>query len=754
MRPKTTLILLGVAVALLLFIQLYEKRRPSTEEWEAQQAKVFPDLKAARISQIEIKREDGAILVKKIDEGRWLLEKPRQIRADATEIRGIVGELEFLSKIGTVTPEGEKPLNLADFGLDKPQIETSYWTGPTDSDKHTFHVGARRVGGNEVYMKHASGKEVYMVGGSLLDKLSKPLNELRSKDVFEIDPNAVQKLELRYASGTNIRCFKEGESWRLESPVADKGDNEKIMQVIHNLRGQTVAKEDFITDEEVDLDKFGLKNPQIVATVHEKGQSQTLLVGNSKDNKVYAKRQEEAAIFFLKENNVNVLKKNPNELRDKKLAKFDPLYVSKVELKTIDQNIVIEKTKEYDYLISQPVNVLADRDTFKGFLETIKESEIQNFVADKPESLAPYGLDKPEADITITIKDDPKPIKLQIGKKDERGALCYIKRTGEEPVFSVKTEKLYEPATRGYLAFRDKLVLEFNRDKGKRLVVERKDKRFVLEKKEGAEEKWLLKEPVEAEADEELINNIIWSLSFLKAEKHVAEGPKELTPYGLDNPRIKATITYAKGPSTPEKTEGELFIEEKEPQLDSQTILVGNKVSEGENVNSYAMLQGGKLVFELSWTDVRHFESDLASKVVVKLEYPEITSVSLSYPGKEIAYERKGDAWEMTKPEQKSVATREIESVLYYLKNLKADDIAQYSAKDLTSYGLDKPLFKLTLGTEHGEKALIMGRHAEKGLHYVKASDSDFIFLVSHDKLEKLMKEKPIAEASKSPMGG
>ncbi|MFN3467626.1 MAG: DUF4340 domain-containing protein, partial [Candidatus Brocadiales bacterium] len=208
MRPKTTLLLLGIAVVLILFIQLYEKKKPSTDEWQLKQSKVFPDFKPDRVSQLEIRREGdaaapdgGLILVKKIEEGKWLLEKPRQVRADAMEVKGLLGELEFLGKVGTVSPEDGKPVDLASYGLDKPRITASYWTGPTQADRHTFYVGAGRAGGSEVYMRHEGGKEVYMVQGSLLDKLTRSLNDLRSKDVFEMDPNAVQRMELRYGSG-------------------------------------------------------------------------------------------------------------------------------------------------------------------------------------------------------------------------------------------------------------------------------------------------------------------------------------------------------------------------------------------------------------------------------------------------------------------------------------------------------------------------------------------------------------------------
>ncbi|MEE9557869.1 MAG: DUF4340 domain-containing protein, partial [Candidatus Brocadiales bacterium] len=477
MRLRTTILLLCVVAVLGLYIQFYEKKQLSTDEWNRLAKKVFVEFKPEMVKKLEIDRADTQLVLERVDLRHWAMKKPLELKADASEVDSILAELEFLTKIGTVETEKGKALNLADYGLEKPKITASYWTG--SADKHTFYVGEKRSGGNDVYMRLDGSEEVYMVSGALLEKLSKTLNDLRSKDVLDIDPNAIDRVVLTYGSGEIIECAKSGADWRVVRPVADKGDNEKIIQLIYNLNALVVNKENFITDDPKNIPAFGLENPQIIVTAYQKGAAQSVLLGHMRDDKVYAKRQDGNAVFFLKEMTVGLFKKSPNEFRAKKITgALDPLYVTNAEIKTKDQTIKIEKTVQYDYMITEPVRVLADRDAFKGFLDVIKQLEIQNFVDDDPKDLSAYGLDAPAAEITISIKDKD-PVKIQVGNKDKRGALCYVRRTGEKPVFSVKAGDFYDAATKGYLAFRDRLMLEFNRDKAKKLVVERKDRRFV-----------------------------------------------------------------------------------------------------------------------------------------------------------------------------------------------------------------------------------------------------------------------------------
>ncbi len=763
MRLKTTLVLLGLVVALGLFVQFYEKGKLSTDERMSLAKTVFPEFNPDTVSKLEIKRGDGLFVMERTGTAQWALKKPLDIKADASEIQSIITEFEFLKKIGTVEAEGGKAVNLADYGLEKPQIVVSYWTSP--AEKHTFLVGKKRAGGSDVYMKHEDSSEICMVSGMLLEKLDKTLSELRSKDVLDIDPNAVDRIELRLASGAVIECAKKGTNWRVTKPIADRGDNEKIMQLVYNLNALVIDKNEFITDNPKDLSVFGLDKPQVTATAYQKGASEAVLLGHTRDNKVYAKRRDDSAVFFLRDTTVGLFEKNPNELRAKKLATLDPLYVTNCEIKTKSQTIKIRKTVQYDYEITEPVEVLADRESFKGFLETMKNMKIQNFVDDMPEDLGAYGLKDPVAEVTVTIKDG-EPVRLQVGNKDKRGSLCYVKRTGETPVFSVKADKFYGPLTEGYLAFRDRLMLEFNREKARKVVVERGDRRFVATMTKDPSEKWTLSEPVVVDSDEELVNNIIWSLSFLKAEACVEEPPKDLARYGLDNPRIKTTITYEEEVYVEEEEEpqaqtgGEdIFLAETETEkLESvdKILLIGNKIQEGENVDSYAMLEGGDLVFQMSWTDVRYLEGDLASKVVAKFDSNTASKVHLNSPEKEMLYEKKGEIWEMLRPEQKEVTSQEVDAFLYSLRNLKADSIAEYKSTGLSQHGLDKPQVTVTVNDGGGEMVLVMSQPAEGKDYYAKATGSDFIYIISNLNVKKLIMGQPIVDLKvpEGMMGG
>ncbi len=757
MRLRTTILLLCVVAVLGLYIQFYEKKQLSTDEWNRLAKKVFVEFKPEMVKKLEIDRADTQLVLERVDLRHWAMKKPLELKADASEVDSILAELEFLTKIGTVETEKGKALNLADYGLEKPKITASYWTG--SADKHTFYVGEKRSGGNDVYMRLDGSEEVYMVSGALLEKLSKTLNDLRSKDVLDIDPNAIDRVVLTYGSGEIIECAKSGADWRVVRPVADKGDNEKIIQLIYNLNALVVNKENFITDDPKNIPAFGLENPQIIVTAYQKGAAQSVLLGHMRDDKVYAKRQDGNAVFFLKEMTVGLFKKSPNEFRAKKITgALDPLYVTNAEIKTKDQTIKIEKTVQYDYMITEPVRVLADRDAFKGFLDVIRQMEIQNFVDDDPKDLSAYGLDTPAAEITISIKDKD-PVKIQVGNKDKRGALCYVRRTGEKPVFSVKAGDFYDAATKGYLAFRDRLMLEFNRDKAKKLVVERKDRRFVANWMPGASEKWMLEEPVKIDTDDELVNNIVWSLSFLKAEGFAEKSPKDLSRYGLDKPRIKATISYdeevyveeEEGAGPEGGAEGEdIFLsdqgDEKVITVD-KILLVGNKIKEGQNVDSYALVEGGDLVFHISWTDTRYLEGDLASKVVARFDSNTVNKVHLNFPEKETLYEKKAELWQMLKPEEKEVVSKEVDTVLYSIKNLKADSIAEYKGTDLARYGLDKPQLTITLNAEDGQELVVtMSQPGEGKAYYAKASNSDFIFVISNANVNKLLKGKAIVD--------
>ena len=415
MKLKTTIILLIVAAIGISYVFLYEKKQLPHEEWERLQKKVIPDFESSMIKKIELNNESGKVVLEKTADNFWHITEPLKLRADNSEVNSMLSEFEFMNKVGSFKKEGDKPFDLKDYGLDVPKTSITMFTdipakpdkiqvkGP--KDKYTVFVGQKLAAGDNVYIKLDTSDEVIVVPGSLHNKVSKNILDLRSKWVFTFDKESVDSLQVK-TNEFNIVCNKKGSFWRLIEPISDLADLEKVKDIIGKLKNLQIDSVDFLTEDAKDLVKYGLDNPRFTVTVNEKGVTQSVIFGNSLDNKVYVKRTDEPTIFFLKDNILGDLSKKPNDLRDRKVVRFESIGtygINKLEIKTQSDLMAVEKSLDLDWKITKPINIYADQDTVKNFLVKIKSLEIEDFVSDKPNNLETYGLKEPVFEISVSL---------------------------------------------------------------------------------------------------------------------------------------------------------------------------------------------------------------------------------------------------------------------------------------------------------------------------------------------------------------
>lgn len=768
MKLKTTIILLVVAIIGISYIFLYEKKQLPQEEWERLQKKVIPDFKSSVVKKIELHNENGKFVLEKAENDFWYIVEPLRLRADNSEVNSILSDFEFMNKIGSFKEEGDKPFDLKDYGLDAPKTSITMYTdvpakrdkiqvtGP--KDKYTVLVGQKLAAGNNVYMKLDTSDEVIVVPGALYDKANKNIIDLRSKWVFAFDKEAVESLQIK-THEYNIVCNRKGKFWRLVEPVNDLADMEKIKDLLGKFKSLQIEKTDFITEESTELVRYGLNTPLFTVSLTEKGVTQSVMFGHSLDNKVYVKREDEPTVFFLKDTILMDLSKKPNDLRDKKVVRFDSIGtygINKLEIKTPSDVIAIEKSLDLDWVITKPVNLYADQDTVKNFIEKIKTLEIEDFVSDKPTDLSRYGLENPVFEISVTKEEDKELAKFYVGNELPEGNKCYVKRVNEEPVYTVPTTEFYDKIRDALLAFRDRLVSDFNRDLVNRIVIEKPGRTFVCDvtKRRDAEGQfeWELSQPIQTVADMEAVNQIIWDLSFLKVERYITKAPKDLKPFGLADPKIKVSVTYEKVIEQVQSEEDRRKYEPpgqvskpKEPlekTLETRTLLIGNRVSDGDKVSSYGMFSGSDLVFELSWPKVRNFDAELVPTRILNFERANVATFSLTYPDKVIRLEKINNVWKIKDYDQKDVQGREVDFFIRSLLELKGSHIEQYKADDLAAFSLDKPQLIITLSMDDRDIVLLIGKKKDAQNYYVKNRDSDYIYVVHNEAVANLMKKE------------
>jgi hypothetical protein len=760
MKFRTTIILLIIAAIGAAYIFLYDRKQFRTEEWVQRQQMALPDYRIGQINKIELKKEKDTIVLESTDNVRWRMLQPLELRADGAEVKDILSQFEFLRKVGTIKESETATFSLENYGLDKPQMVVNLWmkesvilkgTEATTGagSKYTINIGDRLAAGqNTVYINIEGSNDVVVVAAKFLEKIDKSINDLRNKWAFEYDIDAVERIRIQSDTKEAIVCSRADQHWWVTQPVSDRGDTSRIRDILSELKNLKIAKADYVSDKEEDIARHGLDKPRLTISIGTtEGHVQSLLLGHSLDNRIYAKRDDESSIFFVHDVVLSDLDLKPNDLRDKQLLRFDSIGtygIEKVELEYPDTTLTMVKTKQYDWMITSPTKILADRDTIRKFVEKIKDLQIQLYEDDSGENFDKYGLGDSSIGVSVFRKiGEGETVKFMIGDSDPDGGLCYVRKDGDDAVYSVPTDEFYDVAKAGYIAFRDKLVLEFSKESAQEISIDRDGKTFVCKKnEEGPVLKWNMTSPVNIEADISSVNQVVWNLSFLMVAKIIALSAEDLGVYGLDSPSMKVSVTYENAEVISEK--GDLT---RPKEMVTKTLLVGEELDpENEKSSYYAKFAGEDIIFQIGWPDVRDYSVELVTKKLFNLDTSEVKSLKIKHPERELSFLRNSDnKWEMMLPENKLLKGNFADRIISAMNSLKALSIVQYSSDDLSKYGLDNPLFSITVGSGDGEDSLLVGKEDETNC-FVMSKATNFVYLIRKNKINDIIEESVTTE--------
>jgi hypothetical protein len=393
-------------------------------------------------------------------------------------------------------------------------------------------------------------------------------------------------------------------------------------------------------------------------------------------------------------------------------------------------------------MITSPTEILADRDTIRKFVEKIKDLQIQLYEDDSGKNFDKYGLGDSSIGVSVFRKiGEGETVKFMIGDSDPDGGLCYVRKDGEDAVYSVPTDEFYDVAKAGFVAFRDKLVLEFPKESAQEIAIDRDGKTFVCKKNEdGHILKWNMTSPVNMEADINSVNQVVWNLSFLVVSKIISLSAEDLGVYGLDSPVLKVSVTYEDSGSVSGDIEKGDLTRPKERV--TKTLLVGGKLEpENEKSNYYAKFAGEDIIFQIGWPDVRDYSVELVTKTLFNLDTSEVKSLKIKLPEKEMSFLRNSDnKWEMMLPENKLLKGNFADRIVSAMNSLKAVSIVQYSSDNLSEYGLDMPLFSVTVSSGDGEDSLLVGKEDESNC-FVMSKATNFIYLIRKNKINDIIEE-------------
>jgi hypothetical protein len=158
------LALLALVGAIVYFVEL--RNPPATSGSAPKKELQITSLKAADVETIEVKQGDRSVVVKKGDDGKWMIDQPEKLEAEQSQVGAVASQLAALQAERVIA---DKPDNLADFGLDKPQWEVNI--GVKGGEAQSLLVGGDNPNSSGIYLKRADTDTVYLVSSYTMTDL-------------------------------------------------------------------------------------------------------------------------------------------------------------------------------------------------------------------------------------------------------------------------------------------------------------------------------------------------------------------------------------------------------------------------------------------------------------------------------------------------------------------------------------------------------------------------------------------------------
>ncbi len=373
------------------------------------------------------------------------------------------------------------------------------------------------------------------------------------------------------------------------------------------------------------------------------------------------------------------------EAEAKKLFAIKPDEVQEVRLHFADRNILLRKTGDVWRLV-EPLEAPADEITVKNLLNTIAECEVKRELENGGD-LKQFGLDPPFVTLHVKLKDRELPA-VAVGKNTPVGFSAYIQRSDDKKV-RLTTSAFRAGLDKQVKDVRDKAILNFTDDEVQRFSLVRSDGTISLSRKDG---QWVIEQPGHYPADGPTVRSFLSTLRSMRATDFPDDQPTNLSPYGLDQPRLRVVLFLGKDQA-------------------EKHVLLGAENPEKKN-EIYVQTSGLPTIYSVSdwvWRDLNKNLTDFRDKLVLAYDTDQVRVVEVSRgDGTSFRLVAKDkDQWAVEGTEGKP-ATSTIRQWLQDIHDLRGYEIAADEPGDLAAFGLDKPMLSVRLvGAEQQEIGLI-----------------------------------------------
>ncbi len=370
-------------------------------------------------------------------------------------------------------------------------------------------------------------------------------SRVRAGRLLHLEEDAVNALTV-HRGDTTIVMRKSGATWRILQPVDTGGDHGEIVGLIRTLRSmdleRVVADSVRIARGEARLSDFGLDRPNLALAITQADRVDSLFWGDRSPTGRYGYVRWSGhpgilavgAPFRLR------LEKGLFQLRDRRVAHFNPESLRKVEIALGHARVVVETLSD-EWRLTFPVNDRTDDDEVRKLINRLRTAEFTRVVEEESREPGQYGLEKPTHAVTVYDGDHERKKTIVIGRRKEGGRFPpYFAAFSGSPMVFLVDSTFVADIRNAASDLRFKRIFAFDASGVDRLKLAYRD-RVVECVRDSTGDDWQVLQPKLHIVMEHRIRHFFRTIELLEAEEFVAEELKAPEAFGFDQPALVVT---------------------------------------------------------------------------------------------------------------------------------------------------------------------------------------------------------------------
>jgi len=357
---------------------------------------------------------------------KYLLTKPIVARADPAKLEALLQKLIYAQATQFITDNPRADLEA--YGLQPPQAELVFLVG-TNEYSVQFALQFGKSPTNDpanVYVRRLSTTNIVLAPRTVLEALQISHNDMRDLHLVNFAPNAVEAIEVAGDENFTVRRQTNG-TWMITDPKAEPADTNAVREwlgLLSRLEG-TVEKE-VVTDFKTTYDlnppsrRYLLKGASTNAggTAAEHLMAE-LDLGSVQDNKVFARRPDEATVYILAKADVMRLPRAAWQLRNRQVWSFTTNQIHRLTVRYRGQTKTLQRSPNAIWSLVEGTGIIP---SFNPVLEEtmfhLGELRVNAWVAKGDTNRARFGFTDLSDRIAIELRNGEKPtiLVLEFGR--------------------------------------------------------------------------------------------------------------------------------------------------------------------------------------------------------------------------------------------------------------------------------------------------------------------------------------------------